>query len=262
MKGHNSNKKAVVLAASKGLGKAVAEKFASLGYDLAICSSKIENVDAAAGQLTSQFQVDVLTGQVDLSKKDQLNDFFSRVLKTWGAVDILVTNAGGPPVKSFDETSETEWLESTQSILMSVIASVRNVLPGMIKKNYGKIVAITSLSVKQPFPGLIYSNTLRPAVAGLMKTLSVEYGKHNISFHTVCPGFFDTDGLKRIVTKRVKNGERENEIYAEWKKSVPLSRIGRPEELADLVAFLASEKADYLSGNVIQIDGGRYTGLI
>jgi 3-oxoacyl-[acyl-carrier protein] reductase len=255
------NKTAIVFAASKGLGKAAALSLAKEGCNVAICSSNRNNIEKTAEEIRKQSDSEVFPAVVDLLQSSQIDEFLELVLEKWGKTDILVTNVGGPPVKSFEETTNEEWIKYFQIIVMSVITAIRKVLPGMQKQNWGRIINITSSAVKQPFPGLIYSNSLRSAVVGLTKTLSQEYGKYNIHFHNVAPGFFKTEGLERIVTKRVEEGETREEIYAAWEKVVPLNRIGKPEELAALIAFLASEQAGYMSGNTILADGGKFAGM-
>ncbi len=256
-----NNKTAVVFAASKGLGKAAALSLAKEGCKVAICSSNRNNIENTAEEIRNVTDAEVFPAVVDVLNRSQIVEFLDLVFKKWGNIDILVTNVGGPPVKSFEETSDEEWQKYFQIIVMSVISSIRKVLPGMQKQNWGRVINITSSAVKQPFPGLIFSNSLRSAVVGLTKTLSQEYGKYNIHFHNVAPGFYKTEGLERIVTKRVEAGEKREEIYAEWEKAVPLNRIGEPKELAALISFLASEQAGYMSGNTILADGGKYSGM-
>ena len=255
------NKTAVVFAASKGLGKAAALALAKEGCKVAISSSNRKNIETAADEIRNETSGEVFPAVVDLEQSNQINDFLDLVFKKWGRVDILVTNVGGPPVKSFEESTEEEWQKYFTIIVLSVITSIRKVLPGMQNQNWGRVINITSSAVKQPFPGLIYSNSLRLAVVGLTKTLSQEYGKYNIHFHNVAPGFFKTESLERIVTKRVEAGENREDVYAAWEKVVPLNRIGKPEELAALITFLASEQAGYMSGNTILADGGKFAGM-
>ncbi len=256
------NKTAVVFAASKGLGKATALSLAREGCRVAICSSNEENIKTAAEDLKDLTGSEILFNVVDVEKPAQIKQFIDNVLSKWVKIDILVTNVGGPPVKTFAETSDEEWQKYFQIIVMSVITSIRKVLPSMTKNNWGRIINITSSAVKQPFPGLIFSNSLRSAIIGLTKTLSQEYGKNNIHFHNIAPGFFQTDGLERIVKKRMETGEKREDIYSGWEKIVPLNRIGKPEELAALITFLASDQAGYMTGNTIQVDGGRFPGMI
>jgi len=257
-----NNKVAAVFAASKGLGKEAARSLAKEGCKVAICSSNLNNIEIAADEIRQQTNAEVFTAVVDVSEKSQINNFLEKIFKNWGNVDILVTNVGGPPVKTFAETTDEEWLKYFNIIVMSVITSIRKVLPGMKKQNWGRIINITSIGVKQPFPGLIFSNSLRSAVVGLNKTLSQEYGNYNIHFHNVAPGLFKTEGLERIVKKRMEAGEKREDIYAEWEKSVPLNRVGEPRELAALITFLASEQAGYMNGNTILADGGKFAGML
>lgn len=257
-----NNKTAVVFAASKGLGKATALTLAKEGCFVAICSSNQENIFKAADDIRNQSGATIFPAVVDLNNLSQIEQYIDDVLNQRQKIDILVTNVSGPPVKTFEETTNDEWTKYFNIILMSVITSIRKVLPSMKKQNWGRIINITSMAVKQPFPGLIYSNSLRAAVIGLTKTLSQEYGEYNIHFHNVAPGFFKTEGLERIVKKRMESGEKREDIYAEWENIVPLKKIGGPEQLASLIAFLASDQAEYMTGNTIQVDGGRFAGLM
>ena len=197
------NKTAVVFAASKGLGKAAALSLAKEGCKIAISSSNRNNIEYTAEEIRKETDAEVFPAVVDLEQSGQINEFLELVFKKWGKADILVTNVDGPPVKSFEETTNEDWEKYFNIIVLSVITSIRKVLPGMQNQNWGRIINITSSAVKQPFPGLIFSNSLRSAVVGLTKTLSQEFGKYNIHFHNVAPGFFKTEGLERIVTKRV-----------------------------------------------------------
>jgi 3-oxoacyl-[acyl-carrier protein] reductase len=255
------NKTAVIFAASKGLGKAAAISLAQEGCKIAISSSNRNNIEKAAEEIRNETRGEVFPAVVDMEQSSQINEFLDLVSKKWGKVDILITNVGGPPVKSFEETTNDEWVRYYNIIVMSLIYAYRKVLPQMKRQNWGRIINITSSAVKQPFPGLIFSNSLRLAVIGLTKTLSQEYGKYNIHFHSVAPGFYETEGLERIVKKRVEAGENREDIYSEWKKAVPLNRIGNPKELAALITFLASEQAGYMSGNTILADGGKFAGM-
>jgi 3-oxoacyl-[acyl-carrier protein] reductase len=160
------------------------------------------------------------------------------------------------------ETSDEEWERYFNITLMSVIRAIREVVPVMKKQKWGRIINITSISVKEPLAGLIYSNSLRMAVVGLAKTISRELGADGITVHNVAPGFHRTAGLDRIVNKRVENGEKAEDIYKEWEQAVPVKKIGEPADLAALIAFLASEKAHYMSGTTIAVDGGRIAGVL
>ena len=262
MKTNIENKVAVVFAASKGLGKACALGLAIEGCKVAICSSDKKRIEKAQEDIRSETGSEVFSYVVDVEKSEDISNFMNAVLHHWGQIDILVTNAGGPPVKSFEETNDEEWHKYFDITFMSVVRSVHAVLPGMKKQKWGRIINITSVSVKEPIMNLIYSNALRLAVVGLAKSLSRELGPSGITVHNVAPGFHKTDGLERIVKKRIEGGERREDIYEQWEKSVPLNKIGHPDELAALVVFLASENASYMTGTTIQVDGGRYSGIL
>lgn len=255
-------KTAVVFAASKGLGKATAITLAKEGCNLAICSRDRSNIETAAREIQSVTKQKIVTAVVDVEDGSQIKAFIKKAQSEWGRIDILVNNAGGPPVKTFEETDDQEWEKYFNITFMSVVRAVREVMPVMKKNGWGRIINITSLSVKEPLPGLVYSNALRMAVVGLAKTLSRELGPYGITIHNVAPGFHQTDGLERIVKKRMENGEKRADIYEAWKQSVPLRRIGAPEDLAALIAFLASEQSAYMTGTTIQVDGGRFAGAM
>jgi 3-oxoacyl-[acyl-carrier protein] reductase len=253
---------AVVFAASKGLGRATAEALAAEGCRVAICSRSKENIEATAEQIRSRFPTDIICSVTDVEKAADIDRFLSKVINRWGKIDILVNNAGGPPVKSFEETDDQEWLKYFNITFMSVVRAVRKVVPLMKQNKWGRIINITSVSVKEPIKGLIYSNALRLAIVGLAKSLADELGPFGITVHNVAPGYHRTDGLQRIVIKRVENGEKEEDIFRQWEQSVPLRRIGEARELAALITFLASEKSGYMTGSTIAVDGGRYRGTM
>ena len=199
---------------------------------------------------------------VDVADANRLNQFFEQSIKALGGIDILVTNAGGPPVKSFEETNEQEWHYWYDVTFMTVVRSVQNVLPHFKRQKWGRIINITSISVKAPVERLIYSNALRLAVVGLAKTLSMELGPYNITVNNVAPGYHLTDGLERIVKKRMEAGETREAVFAQWENKIPLQRIGHADDLASLITFLASEKAAYITGTTVQVDGGLYPGTL
>ena len=255
-------KVAVVFAASKGLGKAAAMELAKEGCRVAICSRDENNINLTAEKIRSETRSEVFSSVVDVENALQINEFLTAVQNKWQKIDILINNAGGPPVKSFEETTDAEWEKYFNITLLSVIRAIRMVIPVMKRQKWGRIINITSISVKEPIMGLIYSNSLRLAVIGLAKTLSRELGPDGITIHNVAPGFHRTAGLERIVKKRVDNGEKAEEIYKEWEQSVPVKKIGEPEDLAALIAFLASENAHYMSGTTIAVDGGRVASVM
>ncbi|NOX89428.1 MAG: SDR family oxidoreductase [Calditrichaeota bacterium] len=255
-------KKAVVLAASKGLGKAAALALAKEGCSLAVCSRNPENLNQAVTEIREQTKAPVFAETVDVSDQNSLLQFMRKSADALGGLDILITNAGGPPVKSFEESTEEEWHYWYEVTFMTVVRSVKSALPIMKKQKWGRIINITSISVKAPVERLIYSNALRLAVVGLAKSLSMEVGQFGITVNNVAPGYHLTDGLERIIRKRTEAGEDRQDILSDWENKIPMKRIGLPGDLAALITFLASEQASYITGTTIQADGGLYSGAL
>ena len=256
------NKVAVVLAASRGFGKACAHALAGEGCKVAICSRNEQQIQDTAREISRLTGMELIHGCVDVEDKEQIDSFLEKVVTKWQRVDILVTNAGGPPVKNFEQTSDQEWEKYFRITFMSVVWAIKAVLPVMKQHKWGRIINITSMSVKEPIMDLVYSKALRPAVIGLAKTLSKEVGPWGITVHNIAPGYHLTEGLERIVKKRMEQGEKQEDIYDQWKSTIPLQRIGDASELAALVTFLCSEQAGYMSGNTIQVDGGKLNSIM
>lgn len=256
------SKVAVVLAASKGLGKATAKALAAEGCKVAICSRDEEKIKAVERELQKEYKIETLSYVADLQYKDEIEAFILAVKNRWGQIDILINNAGGPPVASFEDSEDEEWLKWYNITFMSVTRTIKAALPMLKKSGQGRIINITSASVKAPIENLIYSNAIRLAVIGLAKSLSIELGVYGITVHNVAPGYHLTDGLERIVKKRVESGEEREKVLQTWAHSIPVKRIGKAEELAALVAFWASGKAGYMTGTTIQVDGGRTTSTL
>jgi 3-oxoacyl-[acyl-carrier protein] reductase len=256
------NRVAVVLAASKGLGRAAAESLAREGCSLAICSRDRENLESASQAIARQYQCEVLGLCCDVADPQDLARFFAAVEAKFNRVDILVNNAGGPRAGDFDVISDEDWLHAYQETLMSVVRACRYVVPGMKERRWGRILTVTSVSVKQPLPGMILSNTFRPAVAGFSKSLSSELAPFGILLHCLLPGSFLTDRnteLGRVIAQQ--RGIELQELVSEWEKRTPLGRMGSPSEFGDLVAFLASERCSYATGTCFVIDGGNVKSL-
>jgi 3-oxoacyl-[acyl-carrier protein] reductase len=189
--------------------------------------------------------------------------FVEAVEKRHGRVDICVTNTGGPPAKKFDELSVDEWRAAVDQMLMSAVYFARAVLPRMRQNRWGRFITITSVSVKQPIDGLLLSNSVRAAVAGLARTLANEYGPDGITVNNVCPGYTLTDRLEELAAKLAQDaGVPRETIYERWSAQTPLRRLGRPEEFAAAVAFLASARAGYINGVSLAVDGGLARGLL
>ena len=181
-----------------------------------------------------------------------------RATKTFGHVDILVANAGGPPRGYFEDMTDEQWQGAFDVSLLSVVRLVRAVLPSMKARRWGRILTIQSVSVKQPIPELLLSNAVRPGVAGMMKTLAGQLGKDGITVNTVCPGKIMTD---RFLGGQKISGLSREEYVARAVEDVPVGRVGTPEEFANVIVFLASERASYVTGVSVQVDGGLVRGL-
>ena len=255
------DKVALVLAASKGLGLACAKGLFAEGANIVICSRSQENLTQAKKEIlkvsSDQPLNKILTLVVDLKFEDQIKSLVSKTIEKFGKIDILVHNAGGPPSAPISGISKEDWQNSINLNLLSLIRTSKLVIPVMQHKKFGRIIAITSVSVKQPLNNLVLSNTTRLGVVGYAKTLANEYAKDNILVNVVCPGPTLTNRMKKLIkTQMSETGKSEQEVMNFWLDNIPLGRFGNPEDLANLVVFLASEKASYITGTVIQVDGG------
>ena len=253
---------AVVAASSQGLGKAVALGLAREGVRLALCARTDATLQAAAEEIRRETGAEVMARAVDVTVHEQVRRFVTETAEKFGRLDICVANAGGPPSKTFAETTVEDWHSAASLNLMSTVYFAKATLPIMQQRRWGRFIAITSITVKQPVEGLILSNAMRSGVSGLIKTLANEYGPHNVLVNNVCPGYTAT---ARLVSLSEKLGEKEGvsakEVEGRWARQAPLQRVGRPEEFANLVVFLASECACYITGVSIAVDGGLVKGL-
>lgn len=254
---------ALVAGASKGLGRAVALGLAREGAWLAICARGREDLSETAAAIAGETGTMVWTRATDVSDAGEARRFVREAASHFGTVDILVNNAGGPPSATFLEITDTQWEEAVRLNLLSSVWLSGEAVPYMRKQRWGRIINMTSIAVKQPIDGLMLSNAVRSGVIGFAKTLANELAADNILVNNVCPGYILTDRLERLSqTLAAKRQIGPEEVMASWKESIPLGRLGKPEEFADLVVFLASDRAGYITGNSIQIDGGYYRGLM
>jgi 3-oxoacyl-[acyl-carrier protein] reductase len=243
------DKVAIVLASSKGLGRASAEALAAEGVWVTIGSRNRELLEQTALDIRDKTGSKVLAVPTDVTKPDDLEVIVEATLREFGRVDILINNAGGPPPGTFEHFGDAQWEAAFQLNLLSNVRMVRLVLPHMRKQGKGRIINIVSTSVKQPIDGLLLSNAIRTGVVGLAKTLSIELAPDNITVNNVCPGRILTDRIRQTTRmhERIQQGMTEEEVLRESSRDIPMGRIGKPEELAALVAFLASDQAGYIT---------------
>jgi len=256
------DKVAIVAAASSGLGKATALELAAEGARVVINARNEEQLQNAANEIRSTTGSDVLAIPGDVTNDADVNRLISETKNRFGSVDILVANAGGPPAGFFDDFDAQHFRDAVELNLISTINLCRVAVPHMRERRWGRIIAITSIAAKQPVENLILSNTARAGVLGFLKSLSQQIAADGITVNTVCPGYHLTERLKSLSTSIAqKEGVNVEEVYGRWAASTPMKRIGDPREFGAVVAFLCSERASYLTGTVIQIDGGAYRAL-
>jgi len=257
------DKVALVTAASRGLGKAVAWEFAQEGARVAICARGEETLRATAAEISSETGSEVLPVVADVTLAAEIKTLVFSVEEHFGRIDVLVNNAGGPPTGAFLDFDDQDWEAALRLNLISTVRLCRAVLPGMRTRSWGRIVNITSVTVKQPMDGFILSTAARSAVAGMAKSLANECSTQGITVNNVCPGYTLTDRVKSLAEKQAANdGKSVQEIIESFAANIPARRLGRPEELATLVVFLASERAAYITGTTIQVDGGYVKSLL
>ena len=249
---------ALLTGASRGIGHACAAALAAEGVRVAICARGRAAVDAAARDIAAQTGGEVAAFVADVSRPEDVDRLLSEVAEAMGDVDILLANHGGPPRGGFDARDDAHWQDGFDVTMMSTVRLIRGVLPGMRERRWGRVLTIVSSSVRQPVDQLELSNALRPGIVGLFKSLAVTMGKDNVLFNCVAPG--------RIMTERFLSGAKNagvtEEAYAEkHRATVPLGRLGRSDEIADVVAFLASERASYINGATVIVDGGMIRSL-
>lgn len=251
------DKVAFVAAASKGLGFAVADELAAEGAKLLICARNADSLNEASRLLKRNRKVEVLSIRGDISVVEDIERIVSRGMDVFGQIDILVTNSGGPRSGTFDELSAEDWDSATANLLTSVVAMIRLVLPGMQERGWGRILNITSIAAKQPIGNLMLSNSLRAAVTGLAKTLATEVAASGVTVNNLLPGYTATERVEELAkTLGFNENIDPGLIRSRWESEIPMKRLGRPQEFAALAAFLVSERASYVTGTSISVDGG------
>jgi 3-oxoacyl-[acyl-carrier protein] reductase len=257
------NKVALVAAASRGLGRAVAEELAAEGAALIICARKQETIERVANEIKEATGANVFGVAADVSNPDDVARLVNDGIQQFGRIDILVTNSGGPPAGQFESFNLEHWEAATRLLLHSSVELARHVLPGMKERRWGRILNITSIAVKQPVDNLILSNSLRAAVTGLARTLANEVASFGITVNNIMPGYTRTERVEDLAKMMsVKQGITPEEFVARWEKEIPMRRIGEPREFAALAAFLVSERASFITGTSIPVDGGWIKALM
>ena len=256
-------KVALVAASSRGLGKAVAFELAREGAHLVMCARGEDALRQASEEIAQATGVQALAVPANLSDEAEVARVVAAALDRFARVDVLVTNTGGPPPGPFESHSADAWREAVRQNLESVIHLVRGVLPGMKERAWGRIINITSIAVKQPVDGLILSNSVRAAVTGFARTLANEVAASGITVNNAMPGYTRTDRLEALAGRvaQQKGIPAEQRLEA-WNDEIPMRRLGEPDEFAALVAFLASERASYITGASIPVDGGWIRSLL
>jgi 3-oxoacyl-[acyl-carrier protein] reductase len=247
------NRTALVTAASKGMGKACALGLAAEGVRVLMCARTARDIEAAAAEVRAKTGTEVVAMVADVTRAEDVKALGDRARQALGGVDILIANAGGPPRADFEETTDEQWHAAFDVSVLSVVRLIREVLPMMRERRWGRILTIQSVSVRQPVEGLVLSNGVRPGVAGLAKTLAEDLGRDNITVNVLCPGKIMTD---RFLGGAARAGLPADEYARRAAVDVPLRRIGTPEEFANVAVFLASERASYVTGAAWQVDGG------
>ena len=253
---------ALVGGASKGIGKAIARELVSEGARVMICSRSAENLAAAAEEIRSETGKEVEYAVCDMASHDDIKRTVAAAAEKLGRLDIVVNNAGGPPTGTFQDLDERYWQHAIDQNLLSAVRTIREALPHLMRSGSGRIINITSVSVKQPIDGLILSNATRLAVVGMAKTLSRELAPEGITVNNVCPGNIATERLMALIEERAA---RQRQTLADAvsleEGRVPMGFLGEASDVAGLVAFLASDRARYITGTTIQVDGGSTTAV-
>jgi len=256
------NKVALLTGSSDGIARAAAEAFAAEGARLAMCARNETKLRKAADALQTRHHVEVFPEALDVTDFRAMQRFVGRVVERFGRIDVCLANSGGPPAKNFLSIEIEEWRKSVDLIFLSVVNLAKSVIPYMQKNGGGRFLAITSTSVKAPIPDLVMSNAVRLAVVGLLKSLSLEFGKDNITFNNVAPGYTATERLNELAgTRALAANVSVRDIHDKWSQEIPLRRLARPDEVAEAIVWLASDRASYLTGQTILVDGGRYPGV-
>jgi len=257
-----AGKVALVCAASRGLGKAAARGLAAEGARVAMCARHMPTLQAAAAEIQAETGAEVLAIAADLSRRSDIVRLVDQTVQHFGGLDILVTNSGGPKAGLFSATTESDWRDAIDLVLLSTVLLCMEAVPHM-RRGGGRIINITSISAKQPIAGLMLSNALRPAVTGFSKTLANELARDGILVNCVAPGYTRTDRVIELAeATAAREGVPVEAVEKRTVQNIPLGRMAEPSEFADLVVFLASDRGRYITGTTIPVDGGYLRGLM
>lgn len=252
---------ALVMAGTQGLGRGCAEALLSAGFRVAICARRQDGVESAVLELR-EAGGDVVGRAADVSRPDELNPVFELVDETYGRLDVLVANAGGPKPGAFLALGDDDWHAGFELTLMSAVRSIRAAIPRMVANGYGRVVVLGSSSARVPIPNLALSNAFRPALVGVVKTLAVELAPEGITINMVCPGRIDTQRVRDLDESwALREGVSPDIVRANSERAIPMGHYGAPSDVGGLAAFLASEQAGYITGQCILVDGGMVQAL-
>ena len=248
---------ALVAAASRGLGRAIAEELAAEGATVVICARNADVLARARDEIASRTSAEVHPVAADVSTQEGTDTVVAEALARFGRVDVLVTNAGGPPSGPFETHGWDAWERTVQLTLRSAVELTRLILPGMKERRWGRIINVTSITVKQPVDGLMLSNSIRAAVTGFARTLATETATFGITVNNILPGYTRTERVEQLNRATAeREGITIEEVRRRIEGQIPMRRLGEPHEFAALAAFLASERASYITGQSIAVDGG------
>jgi 3-oxoacyl-[acyl-carrier protein] reductase len=252
-----SGKGAVVAAASQGLGYAIARELAAEGASVVMCARGEERLRQAAERIAGATGARVVPVVADVSKRADIERLAAAAREALGHVDVVVTNSGGPSPGTFEGTKPEAWQAAFEIVLMSAVELIRAFLPAMRERGYGRVLNVTSITVKQPVENLLLSNALRAAVTGMARTLATEVAAFGITVNNLLPGYTRTERLDELAAAaHARDGTAPADFFARLEREIPARRLGDPGELAALAAFLASHRAAYVTGQSIAVDGG------
>ena len=258
-----TGKVALVCGSSKGLGKATAKCLAQEGASVILCSSNPANLEKARQDIQKDTKANVTALAANLSDQKDVSRLINDLFEKFDHLDILVNNTGGPPPAQFEELTVENWREAYEAMFISAVTLTKSVLPGMKAQQWGRILNITSIAVKQPVENLILSNSIRAGITGFARTLANEVAPFGITVNNILPGFTRTERLVSLAEEAAERaGISPEEAYQAWIKDIPMRRLGEPEEFGSMVTFLASERAAYVTGMSITVDGGWVRSLI